>query len=110
MREIHESGKNPYRYFTIWDVSLINPGYHPVHVENVVLLYKGWFLEKKKEMSILRDYPMGITIKPGEKQTVHAKYRTEDIESCTREISGAYAKDKTGKTWRVRKRRKVEEQ
>ena len=109
-REIRESRKNKYKNFTIWNVSLINPGYHPVHVEKVFLLYKSWLLGQKKRVVISHEYPMGITIKPGGKETVYANYIADRIETCPRKISGACAIDKMGRVWHTRKRLKVKEQ
>ena len=91
----------------IWDVFLINSGYHTVYIEEVGLLYRDWQLGKNKNFPIVH-VGGAITISPGNK-ILAPTYLTENIKSCPREISGAYAKDKTGKVWSVRKRLKVEE-
>ena len=109
IREMHKSGKNKHQKFRIWDVSLINPGYHPVFIGEVGLFYRDWWLGKEKKTPISHEYIMGIAIKPSDQKTVVAKYHPENIESCPQKISGAYAIDKTEKVWRVCKRLKVVE-
>lgn len=109
VHEMHKLGRDNYRGFAIWDVSLKNPGYHTVYIRKVGLLYRDWWLGKEKKIPISHEYPMGIAIKPGDERTVQARYRPGNIELCPRKVSGAYAKDKTGKVWRVCKRLKVAE-
>lgn len=91
-----------------WDVFLINPGYHTVYIEEVGLLYQDWRLGESKEFPILQ---VGGTleISPGNKIYLSSLYMHTNTDSCPREILGAYAKDKTGKVWRIRKRLKIEE-
>ena len=90
----------------IWDVFLINPRYHKVHVKEVGLLYRDCCLGKSKKFCISNER---LEIEPGDGMFVRWR-SVRNIVSCPREISGAYAIDGTRKEWRVRKRLKVKEQ
>ena len=109
VRKMKESGKFEDIGSAVWNVYLINPGYYTVYVEEAGLLYRDWLLGKKKEFPVPSSDQRRMEIKPGDKKGVQATYRTKNIESCLREIWGAYAKDKTGKVWRIRKKLKIEE-
>lgn len=109
LRKIRESGENKSIGSVIWYVSLINKGYYTVYVGEAGLLQRDGWLGREKRLLISHEYPNGIEIKPGDKQILQKVCRTENMESFPREISGAYAIDKTGKVWRVRKKLKVEE-
>lgn len=91
----------------IW-VLLINEGYHKVYVDEVGLLYRDWRFGKSKKIPIRKEgEARGIGIDPGQKLVLLTS--SKSIESCPREISGAYAMDETGKVWCVRKKLKVQE-
>lgn len=86
--------------FVTWNVHIMNLEYHTVHVEEVGLLYKDYWFGKNKKLPIFTE---SMEVKPGDR-----KLTPTIIENTShpREISGAYAKDKTGKEWRTYKRLK----